>query len=89
MGEVAAKIRIMPKGVETDLEDLKSKLEGSLPEDVALRGFAEEPIAFGLKAIISVVIISDAEGGTQAVEDAFSKVDGVESIQVVEVGRML
>ena len=89
MGDVAAKLRIMPKGVETDLENLKSKLEISLPKDVTLRGFAEEPIAFGLKAIVAVVIMGDAKGGTQAVEDAFTTVDGVESVQVVEVGRML
>ncbi|MDY6931205.1 MAG: elongation factor 1-beta [Halobacteriota archaeon] len=89
MGEVAAKIRVMPKGVETDLEALKSKLEASLPKEVSLRGFDEEPIAFGLKAVIAVVIMGDSEGGTQSVEDAFSAVDDVESIQVVEVGRML
>ncbi len=89
MGDVAAKIRVMPKGVETDLEALKGMLEASLPEGVSLRGFDEEPIAFGLKAVIAVVTMGDSEGGTQGVEDAFSAVDDVESIQVVEVGRML
>lgn len=89
MGDVAAKIKIMPKGVETDLEELKKQLEGALPKNVELKGFSEEPIAFGLKAVIAVVFLGDEEGGTQPVEDAFSKVEEVESVQVVEVGRML
>ena len=89
MGDVAAKIKIMPKGIETDLDSLKNRLEGALPENVELNGFSEEPIAFGLKAIIAVVLLGDDEGGTQPVEDAFSKVEDVESVQVVEVGRMI
>ena len=89
MGDVAAKIKIMPKGVETNLEDLKKNLEDALPKNVEIKGFTEEPIAFGLKAVIVTVFLGDEEGGTQPVEDAFSKVKEVESVQVVGVGRML
>ena len=89
MGDVAAKIKIMPKGVETDLEELKKRLKDSLPKNAELNGFSEEPIAFGLKAVIATVFIGDEEGGTQPIEDAFSKVEDVESVQVVGVGRML
>ncbi|MHC1567465.1 MAG: elongation factor 1-beta [Candidatus Syntropharchaeia archaeon] len=88
MGEVAAKIRIMPESVDTDLNLLKTRIEESLPEDVKLHGFSEEPIAFGLSALLVTVILEDKEGGTQQVEDAFSEVEGVESVQVIEVGRI-
>lgn len=45
------------------------------------------PIAFGLKALIAVVLLDDkAGGGTEEVEEAFSKVKGVESVEVEEIG---
>ncbi|MCD4766452.1 MAG: elongation factor 1-beta [Methanosarcinales archaeon] len=88
MGEVAAKIKIMPAGVETDLDALKVRLEAVIPEGVRLHGFSEEPIAFGLKAVIAVVVVGDIEGGTDKVEEAFAAVDEVESVSVIELGRL-
>ncbi|HDM36978.1 MAG TPA: elongation factor 1-beta [Candidatus Syntrophoarchaeum butanivorans] len=86
MGEVAAMIRVMPEGVDTDLAKLQERLENSLPEGVRVHGFKVEPVAFGIKALMVTVILPDTEGGTDAVEAAFSEVEGVESVQVVEVG---
>ncbi|MDD2440407.1 MAG: elongation factor 1-beta [Methanosarcinaceae archaeon] len=89
MGEVAAKIKVMPADVETDLEALKKKLAAAVPEGSELYGeIQEEPIAFGLKALIVTVIVGDQEGGTEAVEEAFAKVEGAESIQILELGRL-
>ncbi len=88
MGEVAAKIRVMPSGMDVDLNKLKEDLKKVIPEGVRLHGFSEEPVAFGLKALMVVVKVGDIEGGTEKVEEAFSKVQGVESISVVELGRM-
>ncbi|MCZ7356714.1 MAG: elongation factor 1-beta [Candidatus Methanoperedens sp.] len=88
MGEVAAKIKVMPTGMEVDLNKLKEALKKAVPEGARLHGFSEEPVAFGLKALIAVVKVGDIEGGTEKVEEAFSKVRGVESVSVVELGRM-
>lgn len=35
-----------------------------------------------------MVRVGDTEGGTDEVEEAFSKVEGVESVSVVELGRI-
>lgn len=88
MGEVAAKLKIMPSGMDVDMNKLKDSLTKAIPQGVKLHGFAEEPIAFGLKALIVVVKVGDVEGGTEKVEEAFSKVKGVESVNVVELGRL-
>ncbi len=88
MGEVAAKIRIMPSGTDVDLNRLKEALKKTIPEGAKLHAFSEEPVAFGLKALIAVVKVGDIEGGTEKVEEAFSKVNGVESVSVVELGRI-
>lgn len=87
MGEVAATMKIMPEGVDTDLDDLKNKLEAVLPEGSSMFGSDIEPVAFGLKALKVVILVGDLEGGTESVEEAFAAVPGVESVQVTELGR--
>jgi elongation factor 1-beta len=87
MGEVAAKIKLMPKSMDVDLNKLKEDVTKVIPQGAKLHGFAEEPIAFGLKALIVVVLVGDLEGGTEKVEEALSTVEGVESVSVVELGR--
>ena len=88
MGEVAAKIRIMPSGMDVDLNKLKEALTKVIPDGARLHSFAEQPVAFGLKALMVVVKVGDIEGGTEKVEEAFSKVEGVESVAVEELGRL-
>jgi len=88
MGEVAARIKIMPSGMDVDLNKLKEALTKVVPAGARVHGFSEEPVAFGLKALIVVVKVGDIEGGTEKVEEAFSKVKGVESVSVDELGRM-
>ncbi len=74
--------------MDVDLKKLQEQLKKSIPQGVRLHGFSEEPIAFGLKALMVVVKVGDIEGGTEKVEEAFSKIKGVESVSVVELGRM-
>ncbi|PWB56068.1 MAG: elongation factor 1-beta [Candidatus Methanoperedenaceae archaeon] len=88
MGEVAAKIKVMPSGMDVDLNKLKDALTKAIPEGARIHGFSEEPVAFGLKALMVVVKVGDIEGGTEKVEEEFSKVKDVESVSVEELGRM-
>ncbi|WP_135302454.1 elongation factor 1-beta [Haloarcula amylovorans] len=88
MGKVAAKIKVMPQSPDVDLDDLQERLEGSLPEGAKIKGFERDDVAFGLVALFPTVIIPDESGGTDAVEEAFADVDGVESVDVDTVGRL-
>ena len=88
MGKVAAKIKVMPQSPDVDLDDLQDRLEGALPEGAKIKGFERDDVAFGLVALFPTVIIPDEAGGTDAVEDAFAEVDGVESVDVDTVGRL-
>ncbi|MCD1294644.1 elongation factor 1-beta [Methanocella sp. CWC-04] len=89
MGSVAAKMRIMPDSADRDLAGMQEKLKAALPAGAELQGFELKPIAFGLKAIMATVLVGDDVGGTEAVEETWSKVEGVESITVEEVGRII
>lgn len=89
MGEVAVVIKIMPTGVDVDLKTLKENLAAAVPAGIELRGITEEPVAFGLVALMATVVVGDAGGGTESVEEAFARAPNVESVQVVEIGRLL
>lgn len=88
MGKVAAVLKVMPKNPELDLEVLRDRLEGALPEGAKVNDVDEEEVAFGLTALYATVIVPDDAGGTEAVEESFRSVEGVESVTVEEVGRI-
>jgi len=88
MGKVAAKIKVMPQSPDVDLDALQERLEGELPEGARIQGFERNDVAFGLVALYPTVLIPDESGGTDAVEDAFAAVEGVESVDVENVGRV-
>jgi elongation factor 1-beta len=88
MGDVAAQIKVMPQEPEIDLDDLEDRLEAVLPEGAEINGVDRDDVAFGLVALLPTVIVPDEAGGTEAVEEAFADVDGVESVSVEEVGRL-
>ena len=88
MGKVAARMKVMPEGPEEDIDALQDRLENALPEGAKISRVDREDVAFGLVALFPTVVIPDEAGGTDAVEDAFGSVDGVESVEVDEVGRI-
>ena len=88
MGKVAAKMKVMPNSPEIDLDELQERLEDSLPEGAKINGFERDDVAFGLVALLPTVIVPDDAGGTEAVEEAFTGVEGVESVAVENVGRI-
>ncbi len=85
MGKVMAVVKVMPDSVDRDVNQIMDGLKDSLPKSAEVKGMQVKPIAFGLKAIIVAVVVSDTEGGTEAVEQAFAKVPGVESVTVESV----
>lgn len=89
MGEVAITFKVMPEGLEVNLDELKGAIETDISGVCRLQGMEEMPIAFGLKALIIKVVIEDAEGLMDRLESKISEVPGVQSIDVTEMGRLL
>lgn len=90
MGEVAITFRVMPAGAETDIEVLKKKIDEVMAtQSIKLEGIGEKPIAFGLKALMVKVVVEDKEGLLDKVENTLSGIEGVQSIETVEMGRLL
>ena len=89
MGEVLTTMKIMPDSPDIDLESIKSTIESSMPEGARIHEISEEPIAFGLVAVILQFITEDGEGGSEAVEEMVQAIDGVASIEITGVGRLM
>jgi elongation factor 1-beta len=90
MGTVAMKIRVMPEGPEVDLVALELAVKEAVTTSGAdLHAIEIKPFAFGLKSMEMAVIMPDAGGGTpDAIEEALSALDGVQSVEVLEVGLL-
>lgn len=84
MSEVLVLFRLMPHGVDTDMNALAAGVKTALPEGVRIRGMQIKDIAYGLKALLVVAAMPDAGGILDRVEEAFAKVAGVESVEVME-----
>jgi elongation factor 1-beta len=82
MGDVACIIRVMPESPEVDLEALKATLKEMAPE---IHQIQEQPIGFGLKALMIVAVVGDQGGQTDRLEQLLSSAPGVERAEIVEV----
>jgi elongation factor 1-beta len=88
MGKVAVLFRLMPQGVETDMEAVAKAVRASVPAGVTLRGMQVKDIAFGLKSLLVSVVMDDTGGVLESAEHALAKVPHVESVEVMEEGLL-
>ena len=90
MGTVAIKFRVMPEGPEVDMTALEVKIKEIVAEKGAeMQAVEVKPFAFGLNAMEMAVTMPDAGGNiSDAIEDAIDGIEGVQSVEVLEVGLL-
>jgi elongation factor 1-beta len=87
MGIALIKIKIMPSSPEVNLEDIKTKSREVIEKSEGkITGFEEEPIAFGLKAVI-VSFELDESKELGSIEEDLRKIENVNSVQVIDMRR--
>jgi len=87
MGTALIKIKIMPASVETNLEEIKEKAKIAIESNKGKRpNFEEEPIAFGLKAVIAGFEIDEGDE-LNPIEEALRKIENVNSAEVIDMRR--
>ena len=87
MAKVIAQIKISPTETTVDLGELRKNVEKALPPETTVARFDEEPIAFGLVALVARVVMPEEEGRMEKVEEALKSAENVGEIQVVNVWR--
>lgn len=90
MGEVVALIRVMPNSIldDTAVDKLKEDIRKRVKEPAKLARIEVKDIAFGLRAVNVTVTVPDAAGGVDPIAEELSKIENVESAEVVDVGRI-
>jgi elongation factor 1-beta len=88
MGQVAVLFRLMPQGVETDMEAIAKAVRPALPAGATVRGMQVKDIAFGLKSLLVSVIMADTGGILESTEQSLAKIPHVESVEVMEEGLL-
>ena len=89
MAKVLVLLKVLPEDINIDLEELKERIRQALPEGYEIKGYDKEPIAFGLKALrLYILMPEETEGGTEPLENAVMKVEGVSQVEVEAVHRI-
>lgn len=90
MGRLVAVFRLMPEGVEVDLEKVKTSVKEVTPKGVDLQGWQVQPVAFGLNALDVTIVMNDEQEdvSTDSIEEAYGGIEGVGSVQCTDVGRI-
>ena len=86
MADVLMRFRILPKDVDTDLKEILELVKSNL-KDASVVSSREEPIAFGINALILDVRAKDEEGVPDRVENAIKRSTLVSQADIIAVSR--
>lgn len=88
MGSVLVTYKVFPEDIVKDFEPLKGQIKSALPEFASVEGYGEEPIAFGLVALlVQIKFPEDKTGIADEFETALSKIPGVSQVQTFNIRR--
>ncbi len=90
MGEVLLRYRIMPEDVEMDVDELKDEVRKVVEGAGGKLASAEKiPWAFGIEALRIEVIVPDAGGVLDKLEEGLKGIKGVGSVELESLTRLL
>jgi elongation factor 1-beta len=88
MADMLVSMKIFPSDITVDLNQLRQQIENSLPKDSSVRKFAEEPIAFGLKALIAHILIpEDKQDSLEKIENIIKQINGISNVETFMMQR--
>lgn len=88
MGEVLLKYRVMPDGVEVNLDELQTAMKGAMPAFAKLQGCTEHPFAFGMKCLEATIVVEDEDGNNDKIEATLQGIPGVQGLELLDMGRL-
>ena len=91
MANAIVTIRIMPENPEINLESLKEKIKQEITNFAGEGETRDEikPVAFGLNSLNITFVMDEAQGSPEPVEKAIENIEGVNSVEVIDVRRAI
>ena len=88
MGAILVVYKIFPEDIVPVFEPLKEKVKAILPQFSSIEGWGEEPVAFGLKALlVQIRFPEDKTGIVEEFETALAKIPGVSQAEAFNIRR--
>jgi elongation factor 1-beta len=91
MGTAIVTLRIMPESPDTDLKKIEEeaiKLISTFSDD-RQKKVDVQPVAFGLKSVNITFLLDEKKGGTDALEAQISEIESVQSVECIDVRRII
>ena len=88
MAKVVASIKLFPEDIIANEDEMKEAIKKALPDNSTLYRIDDEPIAFGLIALIAHIVIPESSGELEKVEEALRKVKGISEVETLLVRRI-
>lgn len=81
----------MPVSPEIDLSAIEEKAKEKIVEFAGEGDMKteQEPLAFGLNSLKIMFVMDEAKGGTDKLEEDISSIEGVNSVETVDVRRAI
>ena len=89
MANVMVSVKVFPSDIIQDMKGFQETVRKSLEGKASVYKFEEEPVAFGLVALVAHLIVpEDAEGRWDEVEGRLKSLDGISEVQVLVSRRV-
>ena len=87
-GISGVKIKIMPNSPDADLAEIEKKAKEIIEKNGGInKEYSQEPIAFGLKAVIAFFQWPE-EKETEDLEESLKNIPEVQSVQIIDMRKI-
>ena len=82
-------LKIFPSDIVADMNGLKDNVKKSLEGKATIYKFDEEPVAFGLVALVAHILMpEEASGIMDEIEGRLKAIDGISEVEVLVSRRI-
>ncbi len=91
MADVVVTMKIMQASPDVDLEKIDDMVKAIIEEHVGKGAYKsqQEPVAFGIKALIATFVMPEEGGKMDLIEKDVEALEGVQSVNITDVRRSI